>query len=72
MAGVSDIAGILTNAVQAVNGLNTAIREIRSIYVTGTAGSATGGAATLPANPVGFIETTLPDGTAVRIPYYAA
>lgn len=38
--------------------------------VTGTSSSATGGAATLPANPVGFITITLPDGTAAKVPYY--
>lgn len=37
----------------------------------GTATSATAGAATLPANPVGFIVVTLPDGTSAKVPYYA-
>jgi hypothetical protein len=37
----------------------------------GTATSATGGSATLPAAPVGFITVTLPDGTAALVPYYA-
>lgn len=37
---------------------------------TGTSGSAAGGAATLPANPVGFIVVTLPDGTSAKVPYY--
>jgi hypothetical protein len=38
---------------------------------TGTSGSATGGAATLPANPVGFIVSTIPGtSTVVKIPYY--
>lgn len=37
-----------------------------------TAGTATGGAATLPANPVGFVVSLLPDGTSVRVPYYSA
>ncbi len=42
------------------------------IQFGGTTSTATGGAATLPANPVGFVEATLPNGTVVKIPYYAA
>lgn len=38
--------------------------------IGGTSGTATGGAATLPANPVGFLIVTLPNGTAAKIPYY--
>ena len=37
----------------------------------GTSSTATGGAATLPANPVGFIEITLPSGAAAKVPYYS-
>lgn len=36
----------------------------------GTAATATAGAATLPANPVGFIQWNL-DGAVIKIPYYA-
>lgn len=39
-------------------------------FIGGTSGSATGGAATLPANPVGFVTMTLPNGTSVKVPYY--
>lgn len=39
-------------------------------FLNTTAGSATAGAATLPANPVGFLTVTVNGGTA-RIPYYA-
>ena len=39
-------------------------------FIGGTSASATGGAATLPANPVGFVTLTLPNGTAVKVPYY--
>lgn len=39
---------------------------------TGTSATASGGAATLPANPTGFITTVLPDTTTtVKIPYYS-
>lgn len=39
-------------------------------FLGGTSGSATGGAATLPANPVGFVSVTLPNGQSVKIAYY--
>lgn len=38
--------------------------------VTGTATSATGGAATLPANPQGFLKVVNTDGTTVLVPFY--
>jgi hypothetical protein len=34
------------------------------------AGSAVGGAATLPANPQGFLEFAKADGTVMKVPYY--
>ncbi|CAN7397869.1 hypothetical protein LJR235_002381 [Pararhizobium sp. LjRoot235] len=40
------------------------------VYSTATSASATAGAATLPANPVGFL-TVKRDGTNIKIPYYA-
>lgn len=39
--------------------------------IGGTSASATGGAATLPANPVGFVTLTLPTGASVKVPYYS-
>jgi hypothetical protein len=33
--------------------------------------TATGGAATLPSNPVGFVTVTFSDGTTGKLPYYA-
>jgi fibronectin-binding autotransporter adhesin len=38
-------------------------------YAGGTSGTATAGAATLPANPVGFINVEV-GGTAFKVPYY--
>lgn len=38
---------------------------------TGTTSSASSGGATLPSNPVGFIEVTLLDGTTAKVPYYS-
>jgi len=48
------------------------IQAIKSVFPqqSGTATTATGGAATLPANPVGFIVVSLPNGTSVKVPYY--
>ena len=48
------------------------IETIRGIFPIGgaTSTTATAGAQTLPANPAGFMAVTLPDGTAVKIPYY--
>lgn len=66
----ADIVSALQNGVQAINNLNQSILMVFP-QATGTAGSATGGAATLPANPVGFIEVYVPSLSAtVLIPYY--
>lgn len=48
------------------------VETVRGIFPIGgaTSASATAGAQTLPANPAGFLAVTLPDGTAVKIPYY--
>lgn len=60
----------IQNAVQALNRIEKALGDIFPIGGA-TSGSATAGAATLPANPLGFLAVTLPDGTAVKIPYYS-
>jgi hypothetical protein len=39
-------------------------------FIGGTSATATGGAATLPANPVGFVTITLPNGQSVKVAYY--
>jgi hypothetical protein len=65
------------NIVVAVNTLNTTAQTLNTTmqevfpYIVSTSSSATGGAATLPANPVGFIDITLPNGTSAKVPYYA-
>lgn len=59
------------NGVRALNSIEQAIRDVFP-QVTATASSATGGAATLPANPVGFLVVTLPSGATAKIPYYAS
>jgi hypothetical protein len=72
-SGGDDTGGnrsILANGVRVLS--NIAATLAKSFpQVTGTTGSATAGAATLPANPVGFITITLPDGTTALVPYYS-
>ncbi len=63
------ILSVLQQGVQALSGIRTALGTIFP-QTTGTATSATGGSATLPANPVGFIVVTLPNGTSAKIAYY--
>lgn len=58
------------NLVLAFNNMNTTLKQVLPV-VQSTATTATAGAATLPANPVGFLNITLPDGTPARVPYYA-
>lgn len=60
---------VMQNAVKVLSAMLTVFQSTFP-QVTGTSGSATAGAATLPANPVGFITITLPDGTTAKIPYY--
>lgn len=54
----------------AINGIGVTIRSVFP-QTTGTSATATAGAATLPANPVGFMVVVLPNGTAVKVAYYA-
>lgn len=73
-----DLRGVLDRIATSANMTNqqlgSLIQVLGTIFPIGgaTSGSATAGAATLPANPLGFLSVTLPDGTAVKIPYYAA
>ena len=65
------------NIVIAVNTLNSTAIALNNTmqavfpYIVSTSSSATGGAATLPASPVGFIDITLPNGTSAKVPYYS-
>lgn len=70
MASLDDLVTIQQSGVSY---LGLLIQAIKSVFPqqTGTASSATAGAATLPAKPVGFIVVTLPSGTVVKVPYYA-
>lgn len=63
------IISVLQNGVRALNGIWTVVGKSFP-QVTGTATSATAGAATLPSNPAGFIVLTLPDGSSAKVPFY--
>lgn len=68
--GNSDsIFSILQNGVKYLGQLVVAVQKIFP-QTSGTSGTATGGAATLPANPAGFLTVTLPNGTTAKVPYY--
>lgn len=57
------------NLVVAFNNLNTTMNKVLPV-VQSTATTATAGTATLPASPAGFLNITLPNGTAAKVPYY--
>jgi len=65
-------AQLITAANNLVIAIGELTRVMQSAFPTagGVAGSASMGAAVLPANPVGFITVTLPDGSAALVPYY--
>ena len=61
----------LQNAVQqlAIIGKNI-LAVFPTFTTTQTTVGAAGGATALPATPLGYLNVTLPDGTAVVVPYY--
>lgn len=67
--GSSGILSQLSYGVRAINGLAQNLAKAFPI-ITGTSATATGGSATLPSNPAGFITITLPDGTTAKVAYY--
>ena len=69
MGGLSNLFQALQNIAKAIASANQTLSKSFPQSV-GTSTSATGGAATLPANPVGFLTITMPDGTSKKIPYY--
>jgi hypothetical protein len=77
MADTPTTSGTLTDLnttqQQGVRYLGLIIQALKAAFIQfgGTVTTATGGAATLPANPVGFVTATLPNGTVVKIPYYS-
>ena len=69
--GVSQLVTVNQNGVLALNAILQALKAIFPSG-TGTSTTATGGAATLPGNPVGFIDVVLPNGAAAKVPYYSS
>lgn len=71
--GESGISPLVTVNQNGVTILGQILQALKTIFPsgTGTSNSATAGAATLPGNPVGFINVTLPNGTQGKVPYYA-
>ncbi len=69
MASLDDLVSNIKNGVIAIGNLTTAIKAVFP-QLTTTATSATAGAQTLPSNPAGFLNVTLPNGTPCKIPYY--
>lgn len=58
------------NVAIAINNLNTTMGKTLPV-VQSVSSTATAGAATLPANPTGFLVITLPNGSAAKVPYYS-
>jgi hypothetical protein len=67
------IGDIVTNLKAIVSAIQTATATIGKVFpqTIGTATTATAGAATLPAQPAGFLTVVNPtSGATVKIPYY--
>lgn len=68
-ASANPTGGVILYATGGQFGWKTADGN-RFITKGETSGSATGGAATLPANPIGFLVATISSGATVKFPYY--
>lgn len=68
----ADLDTVNSTQLEGVKNLGLIYQALKGAFgfLGGTSGAATGGAATLPANPVGFVTMTLPNGTSVKVPYY--
>ena len=67
----------LTNLINTLNQINLAVAALNKTISTvfpqalGTTTSATGGSATLPSQPAGFVSVVNPNnGDTIKIPYY--
>jgi hypothetical protein len=73
----TDLQGVLSQLItvsqNSVIALGNIVQALKAVFPqgTGTSATATGGAATLPANPVGYIDVVLPNGVSARVPYYS-
>lgn len=68
--GHTDLVVQLKGVIAQLSALVSVFQEVFP-QQGGTTTTATGGAATLPSNPVGFLNVTLTDGTVVKVPYYS-
>lgn len=67
------IDDVVSNMKNGVTNLAQLISAIKNVFpqMTGTATTATtGSAGSLPAQPAGYLISTLPNGTTVKFPYY--
>lgn len=69
MAGINDVVSNINNLIRSVGAIGSTLSKSFP-QLTGTATTATGGSATLPSAPVGFIVITLPSGASAKLPYY--
>lgn len=69
----NSLTSILTTLQNGVRALYDISTKISSIFpqVSGTSTTATGGGITPPAQVVGYVTVTLPNGTSAKIPYYS-
>jgi hypothetical protein len=69
----ADLDTLNSTQAQGVQYLGLLYQALKNAFgfIGGTSATATGGAATLPANPIGFVTLTLPNGTSVKVPYYS-
>ena len=67
------LSQLITVSQNSVIALGNIVQALKAVFPqgTGTSSTATGGAATLPANPVGFVNITLPNGAQAKVPYYS-
>jgi len=66
----SNILAAILNGVKALSNIQQTISKVFPQTI-GTATTATGGSATLPSNPAGFLSVVNPaTGATVKIPYY--
>lgn len=67
-----NLQALATNGALLNQNISLLIQTLQAIFpqaTSQTSGTATAGAATLPANPVGFLNVTI-NGTPVKVPYY--
>lgn len=64
---LSQIQTLNQNMSELIKAIN---RVFPQVTTTATTVGAAGGASALPATPLGYLNTTLPNGTSVKIPYY--